>query len=273
MQTHPLSKWWDHFRFLVADLIISRLEFAGALSFVLGPLQLFDLRTAKHNGIYKTIMNNDKINSSRPGRASPAALVARHARKCVICKHPEREAIEEAFIHWFHADDIVEDHGLPSRTSLRHHALATGLYDKRRRNIRYALEHVIEEATHSAVTGESVVSAIRAHSRLSQTGRWKEPPQRLIVSRGETRALPEAPCSSRPRPDSGTIREALSLESASDLSTESLTLSLPKLPKPRPITDFLIETPKRLQIAVTQTKQTTEVLSNRDNFAPPSEPV
>jgi hypothetical protein len=232
------------------------------------------LRTPKHDGIHKVIMNNDKINSSRPGRASPAAPAGRHARKCVICKHPEREAIEEAFIHWFHADDIVEDYGLPSRTSLHHHALAIGLYDKRRRNIRYALEHVIEEATRSTVTGESVVNAIRAHSRLSQTGRWKEPPQHLIVSGGATTALPEAPGSSRPRPaNGGTRREALGPEPASDPKPESLNLNLPKLPKPRPITDFLIETSKRLEIAVTQTKQTTEVFSNRDNFAPPSEPV
>jgi hypothetical protein len=27
-------------------------------------------------------------------------LLERHSRRCIICRHPEREAIEEEFVHW-----------------------------------------------------------------------------------------------------------------------------------------------------------------------------
>ncbi|HEY4742186.1 MAG TPA: hypothetical protein VIH76_16435 [Candidatus Acidoferrales bacterium] len=190
----------------------------------------------------------------------------------MICNHPEREAIEEEFIHWLHADDIADDHDLPSRTNLYRHAYATGLYEVRRRNLRYALEHVIEDVTHASVSGDCVIRAIRAYSRITDDGRWVEPPQRLVVSRGDasldavalpgnsgdTNALPEASSITKalPKP-TGEAREGPSLEAGTDLTPESLNLNLPELPKARPITDFLIDTPKRLEIDVTKTKQTT----------------
>lgn len=74
----------------------------------------------------------------------PSAL-ERHSRKCAICTHPDRQAIDEAFLHlprrvW--ADDsaqrnivdIVKDYNLPSPSPLYRHAHATGLWQARNSN-------------------------------------------------------------------------------------------------------------------------------------------
>jgi len=40
-----------------------------------------------------------------PSRVAPE----RHSRKCSVCNHPEREAIEEDFIHWHSPINIARD--------------------------------------------------------------------------------------------------------------------------------------------------------------------
>ncbi|MFZ0737909.1 MAG: hypothetical protein WBL70_19070, partial [Candidatus Acidiferrales bacterium] len=106
----------------------------------------------------------------------------RHARKCAICRHPDREAIDEAFIHWTSPDDIENDHNLPpSRSALYRHAHATGLYARRRRNLRYALEQLIEHADRAVVSGDCIIRAIRAYSRVTSDGHWIDPPNRVVV--------------------------------------------------------------------------------------------
>ena len=83
----------------------------------------------------------------------PPPSIERHSRKCAICTHPDRQAIDEAFLHrsrrdrtrgWARvwADDsaqqnvdsaqrnivqIVKAYNLPSLSSLYRHAHATGL--------------------------------------------------------------------------------------------------------------------------------------------------
>jgi hypothetical protein len=37
---------------------------------------------------------------SRRKQLEMKAALERHSRKCIICHHPEREAIEEEFLHW-----------------------------------------------------------------------------------------------------------------------------------------------------------------------------
>jgi hypothetical protein len=54
--------------------------------------------------------------------------IERHSRKCAICTHPDRQAIDEAFLHESHNHDIVKDYNLPSLSSLYRHAHATGLW-------------------------------------------------------------------------------------------------------------------------------------------------
>ena len=178
-------------------------------------------------------MHNDKKSRTRRGRR-PAADPERHARKCEICHHSERDAIEREFIDWHPPGTIVDDYQLNSRAGIYRHAHAVGLLPRRRHNLRCSLELVIQEAQRTSPSADAIIRAVRAHSRVTRDGRWIDPPKHLIISR-RTGALPPR----QPSPADGDANKA-----------------------------SLIETRKRLKIAATDTKQTKEARSNRVNFAP-----
>lgn len=107
----------------------------------------------------------------------------RHIRRCCICQHPEREAIEEAFIQWRRPGDIRYEFQLPNRSAIYRHAHAFDLFGRRIRCMRFGLENIIEESSHCVVTADSIIRAVRAHSSLDENGRWVEPPRKLIIAR------------------------------------------------------------------------------------------
>ena len=189
---------------------------------------------------------NREGNRQPSGQAAPD--LARHARKCIICHHPNREAIDGEFIHWLHPDNIVDEYELPSRSALYRHAHATGLYELRRRNLRYSLEHVIQEAERTTPTADGIIRAVRAYSRVTTDGRWIEPAQRIVVIR-------------RPAPAPVLTSSDQPLLPPAQLVTRHLSLT----------TASLIGTPKQLEIAATDTKQTSGPDSNRDKNTTPSE--
>ena len=180
---------------------------------------------------------NRSSNLSRLGPPAPIDI-NRHADQCAICKSEHRQEIENLFLHWISPDYIVEQFRVRNRMTLYRHMHATGLYEFRRRNLRAALDHLIENAPSARVSGDCIIRAIRAQSRLSEDGRWSEPVQRVIVSR---------------RPASFVLPES---EPQDVLQRE-----------------ILVETPTHAQIAVTSTKQTPDLISGRDKIDPPTEPT
>ncbi len=71
----------------------------------------------------------------------------RHRRLCTICHHPEREAIEEAFLQWRNVRLIAgEFHASGGPTAIYRHARALNLFKKRNLNLRSALELMIEQS-------------------------------------------------------------------------------------------------------------------------------
>ena len=67
---------------------------------------------------------------------------------------------------------IARDFGLADRTSVYRHAHALGLFEKRKRNIRAALERIIEKAGEVDVTASAVVAAVQAYSKINAAGQW-----------------------------------------------------------------------------------------------------
>ena len=118
----------------------------------------------------------------RPGRKSLAEMSAleRHARKCLVCRHRDREEIESDFLHWHDVSDIVFDHKLKNRRILYRHARATGLYELRMSNIRDAAALIASRAEYAKATASSVLKAIQACSMIDANGRWIAPPTRTI---------------------------------------------------------------------------------------------
>ena len=135
---------------------------------------------------------NNSVTARRKAAARPAVDPKRHERRCTVCSHPEREAIEEAFIHWRWLSPMDRDIDLPRTDSIYRHAHAFGLYEQRSRNRRYSLENIIERSERVPATADSVIRAIRACSCLKTNGEWVDPPttHRVIVNvtRGDAQA-------------------------------------------------------------------------------------
>jgi len=147
-------------------------------------------------------MDNNIANSDIPELSStpsqPRASEGRHQRKCCVCRHPERDAIEEAFIHWHSPNQIAIEHEL-EEASIYRHAHATGLFGRRQRNLRFALENYIERVNEiQIVTPEALVRAIHAYTRLSKTGEWIEPPRQITVNHVKAADVPTHELDSEP---------------------------------------------------------------------------
>ena len=98
--------------------------------------------------------------------------VGRHQRACSICCHVQREEIESAFIGWGSPVAIAVEFGLADRASVYRHARALGLFPKRQKNVRAALERIIEKAGEVDVTASAVVAAVQAYSKINAAGEW-----------------------------------------------------------------------------------------------------
>jgi hypothetical protein len=109
---------------------------------------------------------------SRERNPETTVSLGRHKRTCSVCRHEKREEIEGAFVGWHSPAAIAEEYGLADRASVYRHAHAVGLFEKRRRNIRAALERIIEKAGEVDVTASAVVAAVQAYAKINAAGEW-----------------------------------------------------------------------------------------------------
>lgn len=114
-----------------------------------------------------------------PSQSQPT--LSHHARHCTICHHPERQAIEEEFIHWHSPKSIASDHAVGVRSVYRH-ARALGLFERRAIHLRDALGHIIEKVESASITADAVVRAVCAHSHLSPSGQWTKDAPAVVSS-------------------------------------------------------------------------------------------
>ena len=112
---------------------------------------------------------------SVPHEAGPRSTsLGRHREKCTICSHPDREDIERDFLAWRSAQSIADEYDLDDRKPVLRHASALGLFEKRRYNMRSALECLIEQVNDVPVTSAAVVRAVRYYAKLNALGEWTE---------------------------------------------------------------------------------------------------
>jgi len=111
-----------------------------------------------------------------------AVNLGRHKRNCSICAHQQREEIESDFISWRSPSTIATEFGLSDRSSIYRHARALELFAKRQRNVRAALERIIEHAGEVDVTASAVVSAIQAYSKINAAGQWIERTEQVSLN-------------------------------------------------------------------------------------------
>ena len=109
-------------------------------------------------------------NSAKPSREKSAGN-ARHAGRCQVCQHSEREEIERQFTDWGNTVQIATEY-MVTRDSIYRHAHALGLFAKRQRNVRKALERIIEKSGDVDVTAAAIVAAVQAYSKINAQGQW-----------------------------------------------------------------------------------------------------
>ena len=125
--------------------------------------------------------------------------LTQHKRRCTICNHPDRLSIEDDFLHWRSPTEITIEYNISDRSSIYRHARAFGLAARRKRNLRYSLEYILERSEECQITGESVIRAAKLYAQITDEGEWNEPPKRVVVSR-ETLApaVPGVPAAFEP---------------------------------------------------------------------------
>jgi hypothetical protein len=119
---------------------------------------------------------------SRRKQLEMKAALERHSRKCIICHHPEREAIEEEFLHWRAPWKLAEDYNLADYRTIYRHARAAGLLLQRRENLHSGLDAFVEAVDDVKFTGDTILRAMRAYSCIDRHGRWTEIPTRVSIS-------------------------------------------------------------------------------------------
>jgi hypothetical protein len=110
------------------------------------------------------------------------ATLKYHQIKCAIGNHPDRDAIEQAFLDWIRPGELAREFNLGHRTVVYRHAHALGLFNKRARNGRFALGLLLEQSSVIKPTGNEIIRAVRAFSCIDEYGKWTDPPRRLIVT-------------------------------------------------------------------------------------------
>ncbi len=165
----------------------------------------------------------------------PSASLDRHRRLCAICRHTDRDSIEQDFLHWMGPCEIASHYDLPDRFTVYRHAHATGLIALRKRNLRSALEYVIEGAEAIQPTASGLVCAMRAYTRITDDGEWLDSPKRVIFSH-ETVLKVVPPYPSQPMHDAPLVLNPPQADEGSEpLETELSDQSLPsnvQLPAP-----------------------------------------
>lgn len=105
----------------------------------------------------------------------------RHEHQCSVCSHDKRQEIEEAFVNWLAPGRIAKKYGI-SRDAIYRHAHALKLMEVRRRNVRAALEKIIERACDVKTNAAAVVSAVSAYARLNSRGELVERTQSVNLN-------------------------------------------------------------------------------------------
>lgn len=105
-------------------------------------------------------------------RSEKPVNLGRHRRNCTVCAHEKCTEIEADFVGWKSPALIATEYGLADRTTIYRHAHALGLFPKRQRNVRAALEKIIEKAGEVDVNAGSVVAAIQAYAKINAQGQW-----------------------------------------------------------------------------------------------------
>jgi hypothetical protein len=124
-------------------------------------------------------MNDNKPGISHEGKVN----LGRHQSQCTVCSHPQRQEIEEEWVNWGNTTLLADRSGL-SRDSLYRHMRATNADIKRQKNIKGALERMIERLDMASLSGSTIMAALKAYISFCEREEGKQekglPPKELL---------------------------------------------------------------------------------------------
>ena len=152
------------------------------------------------------------ISSSSPRHPIPPDF-SRHSRYCMVCAHPDRDAIEGDFIRWRSPELIARDYKIANRSSIYRHAHSTGLFAWRKRELGRTLESILECSEQIPLgSADVIIRAARIYAHLDDHGYWFEPPRTNYHYHGPAPSdfplesvLPANTARVRKRPDEGPL--------------------------------------------------------------------
>jgi hypothetical protein len=126
---------------------------------------------------------------------------SRHPRRCTICSHPDRDAIEGDFIRWRSPDQIARDYHLADRASVYRHAHYAGLFQRRKRQVALVLESFLESAESCPIeAADMIIRATRLYVRINEHGEWVEAPRTQYFITGTMDSTEPSATSPTPSP-------------------------------------------------------------------------
>ena len=128
-----------------------------------------------------------------PSGPSAPPDFSRHPRRCTICCHPDRDAIEGDFIRWRNPEQIAKAFNITDRVSVYRHAHYAGLFERRKRQVARVLESFLESAESCPLeAADMIIRATRLYVRINQHGEWSEAPRTQYLLTGPA-SLDEPP--------------------------------------------------------------------------------
>jgi hypothetical protein len=174
----------------------------------------------------------------------PRSPLERHSRRCLICRHKDREDIESDFLQWNNSVEITIEYDIPSVNILYRHVHATGIYEQRLKNMRFAAERMVDKVETVKPSANAILRAMRACAQINEHGEWIEPPTRVIHYPGPMAPPLELPAARISSPK--LLPAAPDIEESESKGEEKVN-----------------QEGFQLKIGANSTKQTTEVTVNQ----------
>jgi hypothetical protein len=105
------------------------------------------------------------VRAAEKNDASAQAPRSRHSRKCTVCRHPDRDAIESLFLLWRSPVKLAVAFGIADHSHIYRHVHATGLFARRQTTKRPA-KFAIGQMILATATPERVIRAVRLYAQL-----------------------------------------------------------------------------------------------------------
>jgi len=102
-----------------------------------------------------------------------SASLLRHQSQCSVCSHPQRQAIEEAWVDWANTTELAERFRI-SRDAVYRHAHALGLFSERQKRRKRLFEKCLERLDITSFKGSDLVRILKEYTKLCDTEEARE---------------------------------------------------------------------------------------------------